>query len=252
MVKALVRPFVDKRSKFYQYMMHFIFKKAKYPSVGHLINYYASHAKTVTFMQIGANEGLVNDPLYHNIRLHQWSGVLVEPFEEAFQKLKYNHFNNPRLIFEKVAISDESKDMPFYYVEKKSPDVPDWVSQLNSFDKSITTEVQEKFGTLVEIKEMQIPCTTVEEILTRNNIPSLDLLLIDTEGHDYEILKTIELKRWNPEIVIFEHRHLEDADFKKALDLLKRDGYQIYKDDYDTIGLKNKAVIEKYRSELVD
>jgi hypothetical protein len=61
--------------------------------------------ENVFFVQIGSNDGSRGDPLYAAVRRHgHWRGILVEPVPFVFERLKNNYDNDPRLIFENVAI----------------------------------------------------------------------------------------------------------------------------------------------------
>ena len=47
--------------------------------------------KIRNFIQIGSNDGLKNDPLRKNILAEKWTGILVEPDYNNFQKLVRHH-----------------------------------------------------------------------------------------------------------------------------------------------------------------
>ena len=55
----------------------------------------------------------------------------------------------------------------------------------------------------------------------------VDLLLIDTEGHDYKVLASATLKNIKPWIIGLEHCHLTDDELRLTFKLLKREGYRI-------------------------
>ncbi len=249
-VKSFLNQFVDRRSAWFQYLYHFYWKKASFPSIGHLINAYSKTKKEVFFAQIGANEGSTEDPLYPHIRLKNWKGLLIEPYEEAFRKLKLNFPGNKGLIFEQAALSSTESTANFYYIVRKDPSVPEWVSKLNSFDRSITNGVVEKFGDKVEIKSKEILCTTLSQLTQRHEIDQIDLIFIDTEGHDYEILKSIDLDFLKTELVIFEHRHLKKGDHRAAVELLIDNGYDVFIDEFDTAGFKVDALKNAYLEHL--
>src|SRR5262245_48292496 len=61
----------------------------------------------VTFIQIGANDGLRNDPIREFIVRDAWTGVLVEPLPDVFDLLKKNYSGRAaaRLEFVNAAIS---------------------------------------------------------------------------------------------------------------------------------------------------
>ena len=77
------------------------------------------------------------------------------------------------------------------------------------------------------------------------------ILLQEKEGYDFEILKTLDWDVVSPEIVVFEHRHLSDEDMASAIDMLKEQQYAIFKDDFDTVGIKHQKIAELYQNELM-
>jgi hypothetical protein len=65
----------------------------------------------------------------------------------------------------------------------------------------------------------------LEYLLKKNNVEKVDLIKMDVEGYDYEIIKTIDFKKIRPSVLIYEWKHLLDADLKESLNLLRKNGY---------------------------
>src|SRR5688572_761255 len=68
-----------------------------------------SKKSRVTFVQIGAFDGLAGDPLRPLILENEnWTGVLAEPHPDAFERLQRNYAaQSQRLKFLNAAISNE-------------------------------------------------------------------------------------------------------------------------------------------------
>lgn len=252
MIRKILHKTIDRRAKGYLRLYHSLWKRSRFPSIDHLIQTWAKSKEEVFFVQIGANEGSTEDPLYRHIRLKNWKGILVEPFRESFDRLRENFFHNPDLIFEQAALSSENKELPFYYIHRRDPSVPQWVSKLNSFDRAIPQEVRDKFGDKVEIRETAVQCIRFDQLLKKHQVQSVDLVFLDTEGHDYEILKTIDLRSFQPEVVVYEHRHLSSRDQKMARAYLRESGYVLYQGPFDTAGMRDEALIRKYKGYLLE
>ena len=58
------------------------------------------------FVQIGANNGLTDDPLRQFVTKYHWHGCLVEPQPQVFQQLLKNYAQEKQLAFENSAIAD--------------------------------------------------------------------------------------------------------------------------------------------------
>ena len=70
------------------------------------------------------------------------------------------------------------------------------------------------------------PTARLETLLARVGIKQIDLLVIDTEGHDYEILRELDFTRFKPVVLMFEHQHLSDEDKAAAYALLRKQRYE--------------------------
>lgn len=78
----------------------------------------AGEANIKTFVQIGSNDGIKNDPLHRYIKKNNWKGILVEPDKANFTKLKDNYSQMNGLLFENVGIGPERGEMLFYRLKR--------------------------------------------------------------------------------------------------------------------------------------
>ncbi|MCU1247627.1 MAG: hypothetical protein JWQ49_656 [Edaphobacter sp.] len=62
----------------------------------------------VFFVQIGANNGLTDDPILQFVTKYHWHGVLVEPQPQVFQQLLKNYEQEKQPTFENAAIADQN------------------------------------------------------------------------------------------------------------------------------------------------
>lgn len=185
---------------------------------------YTNSESKVKFIQIGSNDGKSGDPLYDYIINNEVEGVLIEPVNYLFEELKNNYSKVKGVYFENIAISNVNDFCDFYVVEKNNNNnLPSWYSQLSSFD--IKTILKHK-NEIPEIENLivkkKLPTKTLNFIVEKYNLIDLDILHIDTEGFDFEIIKTIDFKKLTPKLLIFEHKHLSLSDYKKSILLLKK------------------------------
>lgn len=90
---------------FWLYFSYFFNPKDKLQS---FLNEYSKRKNNkIQFVQIGANDGQWNDPIYKFIRRDKWTGLLIEPQKDIYNRLiqNYNGFKN--LLFENVAIDHQ-------------------------------------------------------------------------------------------------------------------------------------------------
>ena len=177
-------------------------------------------------VQIGSNDGVANDPIHQLLLAHPgWEALLVEPVPFLFERLRQNYPNQARFRFENVAISDQPGTLPFYYVAegatRKIADLPHWHDQLGSFDPD---HIRRHFGNRLDafIVKTQIATVSMPMLLERHRVPRIDLLHIDAEGSDWMILRQVDLVRFAPRIILFEHAHLSETDKQAAREFLSK------------------------------
>ena len=86
-----------------------------------------------------------------------------------------------------------------------------------------------------------MPVNTVDNILAVHQIKSLDVIHIDTEGYDYEILKTIDLKQYLPKIILIEYFNLNKENRIKMLGILKANNYKTFRNKQDFMAIHSSV-----------
>lgn len=199
---------------------------------------------SVFIVQVGSNDGVNSDPLYNLIQKNKnWEALFIEPVPYLFEKLRNNYKNQSRFIFENLAINDGSRQT-FYSVndsvKNKIPDLPKWYDQLGSFKRGHITKhldgILEPF-----IDETIVNGATLQSVLNRNGIEKIDLLHIDAEGYDWLVLSQLDLMKFTPKIILYEHKHLSIEEKNHSLEFLKINNYSVYKLGSDFISIKSST-----------
>lgn len=199
-----------------------------------------------TFVKVGANDGVTGDPC-SDILLSgtAWKGLLIEPVPSCFEQLRDSFGDPDRFVLEQVAIGAKSGSVTFYFVDseaalKSIPNLPSWHDQLGSFDKShITKHLGGRLRPF--IREMEVQVIPLNEALKRNNIRNAHLVHIDTEGHDFEVLKSLDFTNHSPVLIFIEHAHLRTGDKKSMRRFLQERGYSVRDCGGDYFGLHKEA-----------
>lgn len=179
------------------------------------------------FVQIGANDGVNNDPLSATVRAHRWSGVLVEPVPRMLERLVANYEGVPGLRFANVAIGPEEGTTTFYTVEGR-PGEPAWADQISSLDRDVvlrhTYGISDLESRIVPIEIESVP---LPSLVARYGLDSIDLLHVDAEGYDYEIVSQVQAgATWAPRYILFEVKHMGFDRWKVLKPKLRRAGYR--------------------------
>lgn len=197
------------------------------------------------FVQIGAHDGKSADPINAMVKQHHWQGLLVEPQPSAFERLQQTYASEPQLQFENAAIGKQDGTATLYRVREQGTNFPYWYYQIASLDRQKVVDVlahwkqtsddpiPDDFESLIEA--LPIPAFSVQSLLAKHQVQAIDLLVVDTMGYDYEILKLFPFELLKPAVIHFEHNHLSSDDQMECLHFLIKQGYSLAKVAVDTI-----------------
>ena len=150
-----------------------------------------------------------------------------------------------------MAISDTYEMRNLYRVPISVVDageVPSWAAAIATFysDRNaiggIRTPREDYDRIRPFITQETVECMPLQALLDRHGIDRIDLVQIDTEGHDYHILKQLDLQRYQPAIVRFEAYHLPTEELGKAIQKLVEHGYDCRRQDGDILATRRQAV----------
>lgn len=195
--------------------------------------------KTLIFLQIGANDGVMNDPIYHFNMDNKSvvSGFVLEPLPDIFKKLVENYQSCPNIMPFNLAIHATESEMVLHRVKPEhASEVPSFARGIASFD-----EAHWEKTTLVPnadyMEKVKVKCISFANFIRSNAIGNLDLLLLDTEGYDFQILMSIDFTHIKPRMIRFEHgvrnQVMSIENFRAVCRHLNSFGYQIIAESYD-------------------
>jgi len=183
------------------------------------------------FIQIGAADGLRNDPIREFVIRDRWQGVLIEPLPDVFELLKKNYGNREGLRFLNVAVSTASDPLSFWTFKPDFLQTLDTEERLDylrkaSFDKA---HVMKFLGSVPQsvLREIKVPCVTLSTVVEQNMPDGIDLLVIDAEGHEPQILRGIDFDAVRPKAIFFESHHISTRDMAEITAALDSAGYRI-------------------------
>ena len=199
----------------------------------------ARRKKDVFFIQVGANDGLQADLIHHFVRRYGWCGITIEPVPQFFNALVRNFAGVNGLIFENKAVAEVEGWMPIYRVQDGNDRLPEWHRGLASFDRdTILSHATEIPGIENYIIEEMVEAVSMRTLIARHRVGRVDLVLIDTEGYDYKVLKQFDLVTYRPELVIYENKHLPVDERTASTRLLEAAGYRIHSFSENTVAVQ--------------
>ena len=201
-----------------------------------LLKAFAEACPDAFFVEIGANDGQEHDHLHDLVIEHGWSGIMVEPVPYVFERLRKTYADVPGVTLENAAVSDRDGSLTLYHLAESDDDtLPPWYHALGTTSRDALLrhakdipDVEDRIVTTV------VPCLTFPSLCAGHDVHAVDLVLLDTEGHDYEILRTSDLPAWRPRLVIYEHYHLSPEDRAACRALMEDWGYETMEEGFDT------------------
>lgn len=200
------------------------------------LHHFAAGHDDVFFVQVGAHDGGAGDPIALYVRRDRWSGILVEPVRSVFARLQDAYRDRPDLALENVAVGDTDGTATFWHLRDEARAVYPLADQLGSFDRDVLLSHANRVPDIGEyLVSTEVPCVTFETLLERNGVERIDLLHLDTEGHDAVLLQAFPWQRFLPEIVVYEHKHLDAEEAADTAAMLRERGYELVSSGSDTL-----------------
>jgi FkbM family methyltransferase len=208
---------------------------------------------SATFLDIGAHEGTQGDLLRPFILSRPWTGVMVEPHPDVFERLRRNYGTFERVALENAAISDHDGTARLYHLapvdDPEREGLPDWYDEIGSLSRETVVAHRRAITDLDRrLVSSLVACMTFESLCRKHGIGDLDVLAIDTEGHDWVILQGVDFDAHHPRVVVYEHLHLSQSERAECRAYLERHGFETREEGFNTWCLHPRAGDELCRT----
>jgi len=156
------------------------------------------------FFDIGSHMGTYSDLILKDFK--KCKVLMFEPQIAIFKKIKIKYKYKKNIKIYNFAISDRSA-LKTIYINKH-----DLTSGLSAFNKKISIYLKLKaklFGTTSSgmiLKKTKVKTKKLSEIIKLNNTKIIDLAKIDTEGHEFEVLKGVQKNIKKIKYILIEFR----------------------------------------------
>lgn len=206
------------------------------------ISYALRGIKKIVIIEVGANDGKTGDPLYEIIKRNpEGCAILIEPIPYLFNQLKQTYSDCDHCIFENIGIAAESGEMSIFYADANArlsmPELPHYFKELASFDRSRISNLLGEKGKEFLCEEL-VKTMPLKALMNHHSINHVDLLQVDTEGYDFEVLKTFPFDTTRPQVVCFEHCHFTSDDRSASRQMMAQNGYHVEQWGKDFICIK--------------
>lgn len=204
----------------------------------------------VSLVQVGANDGATNDPVGALLltRPDRFSrALLIEPQGPAFARLSARYAEQSHIHCLHAAIDREPGQRSLFTLDRDAASarlgrtVSDGVASfdrghlvwiLRTYDPAITEAEMDALITATPVPVMPLTDALKQADLT----PPPTIMLIDTEGYDGQIIRMMaEAELW-PDLIQYEHKHLQATERREVARLLLDHGYRLRADHADVWG----------------
>jgi len=189
------------------------------------------------FIQVGAHDGVRFDDLYQKITHENTHGIVIEPLAKYYRRLVMNYEDYPDILPLNLALHPRDKEVEIYHVDTdKTVQLEPWSAGLGSIDKEHhkKTNIPQEY-----MSSTKVHALSFMELVKQYKVKKVDLLQIDVEGFDFEILKMIDFSSIKPKLIKYEYVNLEEKIQQESFQLLKANGYRVYIENNDAIGVLN-------------
>lgn len=155
-----------------------------------------------TFADLGSNDGIT----FSNVRAlaeRGWSGVMIEPDPEAFERLEKLYLEYRGLYTYNYAISDYNGKK---ILQKSSSLLKNGDTGLVS---TFNASEMERFKSVVNYTPIEVQCYTWRTALNRWAIQEFEFISIDCESEELKFLPDMDLTK--TELICLEHNGKNDV-----------------------------------------
>lgn len=161
----------------------------------------------LSFVQIGANDSQLEDPIARYLDRCRWRGVMLEPMPRNFAALQRRRGANPRVVLLPAALDEKNGRRAIHDLDPAiRSGLPAWTQGLASFSRERLEQVCRELDLpATAIQTRDVDTVTWDDVRRHLDGRPCDLLVTDTEGFDIPLLRTADLGTWRPRMIAFEH-----------------------------------------------
>ncbi len=198
-----------------------------------LCRYLMQVTHTPELVQVGAFDGIAGDPIHQYIKRGLVKGCLIEPQGDVFERLRATYAQMDGVRLKGAAISERSGQATMYRI-RPGTSGPSWLYQIASFRLDVLLKHSGCPDLEQAIITEAVPTITFEDLVAEIGTEP-DIVVIDTEGYDFEVVKLLNVRVRKPHVILYESKHLSTEDQNACIELLIGNGYRVAVLQADTV-----------------
>lgn len=222
------------------YFFNILHKKLKskkvsysYGAIDLLLKYIFKNKDKGFYIDVGCHHPVMNNNTY---LLYQkgWHGINIDLDQKNIHLFNYFRAKDENV---NCAVSSAAGEKDLFFYHDKSP--------INTIEKNAAKYQK---GIVKEIKK--IKTQTLDSILDKSKFKNeqIDLVSIDVEGHEIEVIKGFNLKKYKPNVIVVEYLDLST----KKLEIKNLNINNVLKSEvYNYMVSQNYTLVNWLHSDLV-
>lgn len=175
-----------------------------------------------------------------------WTVICLEPHPDYFRELCGNR---PGAINCCVAASDKTGFASMLLTRE---------GICSSLELGVGDVIREVYNDYHIMGHKEVPCTTLDDLFSTHRAilaGGIDVIVVDTEGHDLAVLRGLDLKRWQPRLLIVEQLPQNQvaglAKVEAVDELMAEAGYTLAgQEGADSFYARDDADVEWWRGQV--
>tara|TARA_B110000483_G_scaffold236754_1_gene310403 strand:- start:1442 stop:2182 length:741 start_codon:yes stop_codon:yes gene_type:complete len=182
------------------------------------------------FVDIGANDGVHFSNTLTLENKFDWNGVAIEPLPETFEKLRLNRTCKTV----NACVGTMNKEVEFLAIEGESEMLS---GIIDNYDKQHIKRIEKAKRKGAKATTIKVPAYTLDHVMEDAPNQKIDYINIDTEGGEFEILQSIDFKKYKIDTISVENNYHD----RRFANFMKAAGYQLVALIGDEIYRRQKA-----------
>jgi FkbM family methyltransferase len=170
------------------------------------------------FVDIGAADGITLSNSFFFEKRRGWTGICVEPLKEQYDIL----CSTRSCVCINACVFDRAGSVKF----KRLSGYTEMLSGIEeTYDPKHVSRIQREMEYHGGKEEsIEVPCDTLTNICKLHGVQSIDYLSIDTEGSEYNIVRSLDFDAISIKIIGIEHNYADD---RRVQELLESKGFDL-------------------------
>lgn len=172
------------------------------------LNTIFQNKKNGFYIELGGYDGITQSNSYFFEKKLEWTGILIEPSTNQYNKCKINRPKS--IVLNYACVSDNYNDSTI----------------LIDNEEYLMTSINGKRTNVNKKNVISVQATTLNKILSEhiNYNQVIDFLSLDVEGYELEVLKGLNLKKYRPIYLLIE---IYNFDYDNIVNFLLQNNYKL-------------------------